>query len=522
MSAAATLPPAPACQPQDDRRTHRSLASWAAGVISALVVSGFGFIATPLLVRWLGDGAWGAWTVVVEWMGYLGLGSMALGPGAMTVFLLRAHTSGQPGALTAMARRGFRIYLWSAVALAPAAVALAWWAPAGLHASSALLQPLRWAVALAALGGVGLAPTVLFRGVLETVQRGYYARAALLAQSLLITALSLCWVWMGWGLVGMAAASVAGMAVGGGLWWWWARHWVPGWRRTPPVALRARELWRVNWPLMLAMAGNQINLFTDNTVVGLSLGAAAVTGFALTQALPLLAGNRLADIGGVSWAALGELRASGGRAFGDRVVEITACLAGAAMVLMATAAVLTPAFVTLWVGASHFDGRLLAWATAAAMVVGALLSFFGWLLDTQGDTRRRLPVSLAGAALNLGLSLWWVRVWGVAGVALATLVAYLATDAWFLPRLVVREYGVPGAALARALLGALLRGGIWVALAVVAAWKLPAATTWTGLAAEAVAMGLASLAYCWVLVLRPPDRARWRGRLRALLGGSAA
>lgn len=497
------------------RRTHRSVATWLSGAGGSVLVALAGFIATPYLVRWLGDTSWGAWTVIGEWLGYLGLTQMALGPGALTIFLLRAHTSGQPGALTAMAKRGMRIYVLAAVALMPVAAALAWWAPLSLHASPALTGALRWAVAITALGSLALAPSQLWRSVLESVQRGYWVRGALLVQSLLITGLSLWWVWARWGIVGMAAANIAGMAAGAGMWFWFARRWLPGWRSTAPAPLRGREVWNYNWPLIVALAGNQLNALTDNTVVGLTLGAAAVTGFALTQTLPLLLGARLTDVGAASWAPLGELRARGDAGLGHRIVELAATVLGMSLVLMATVAAFNPAFVRLWVGARHNDGAGLSWATAADMVLFSLICLFSWLIDTQGDTRRRMWVSLAGAGMNLGLSVWLARRWGVTGVAFATVVAYLCTDAWFLPYLAVRHYGVPGGELLRALAAAAGRGGVW-ALAMVALtrWLTPAAS-WPVFVGEAGLAGLLALGYGWSVVLRSGDRAAWKRRWAA-------
>lgn len=510
----------PAAEPG---RARRSVATWLTGVLSAAVVAFVGFLATPLLVRWLGDSAWGAWAVVAEWLGYLGLSQLAMGPGALTIFLLRAHTAPDAAhpSLTAVARRGLRLYLLAALALAPAALLLAWWAPRGLHAPQLMAQ-LRAAVAIAAFGSLALTPPLLFRGVLETVQRGYLVRAAVLAQSLCITGLSLWWVWMRWGLVGMAAANVAGMALGAALWWRWARRWLPAWRATPPAPLPWKKIWSANWPLALALLGNQINLLTDNTVVGFSLGAGAVAGFALTQSLPLLAGAQLTDIGAVSWAGLGEMRARGDAAFAHRVIELASTVLGVGLALMALVAAFNPPFVALWVGPAHYDGALLTWATAAGMAVFSFLCFFSWLLDTQGDTRRRLAISSLGSVLNLALSLLLVRRWGVAGVALGTLLAYLATDAWNLPRLAVRLYGVPAAALARALLSALLRGGVWAALLALVAFRLAPASSWPIWILEASLAGLATLAWCWAVVLRPADRAAWRARWLALRASRAA
>jgi O-antigen/teichoic acid export membrane protein len=396
------------------------------------------------------------------------------------------------------------------------AIALSWWAPLWLHLPTPLVTPLRWATAIASLGIIAIAFSVVFRSVLETVQRGYWVRGALLLQSLTITGLSLWWVWIGWGIVGMAAANVCGLMVGAGLWIWWARRWVPRWGETAAAELKAHTLWTYNWPLLLAMLGNQINQMTDNTVVGMRLGAEAVAAFALTQSLPLLASAQLTEIGAVSWAALGELRERDAQAFGERVVELASTVLGVGAVLMITLGSFNRAFVGLWVGTQHYDGALLTWATVASVVVFSWLCFFGWLIDTQGDSRKRVTASSIGSAINLGLSLLLVSRLGVAGVALGTLVAYLCTDAWFLPGIAIRHYQVPAGALLRAVGTALLRAVVWAGLWLTAALYIAPAANWGSLILELAAAGCLAAAYCWRWMLRPADRQAWRQRWTGL------
>lgn len=501
-------------------RVRRSILSWLAGIGWSATTLLIGFVTTPWLLRWLGTAPFGAWEVVAEWMGYLGLTQVALGPAVITVFLLRAHTQGSENDFEATVQWALRLYGKAALAAIPAACALVWWAPEWLHAGAALTGQLRVAVAIAAVALLVLSPAAVHRAVLETRQRGYRVRMALLVQSALIAALSLWWAWAGWGVRGMAAATGLGSAAGSALWWRWSRRMRPA-RRVPTRApVDPRGLWRMNWPLLASMAGNQVNVLTDNTIVGLTLGLPSVTSFFLTQRAVQLAGAQAADIGTVSWAALAELRAVDAPAFRQRVIELAGTVLGVSLLVTGTVAAFNEPFVRLWVGASRYAGDALTLLTAAGAVIFGYLAFFGWLLDTNGDTRQRLGVSTLGSALNLALSVWLARRIGLAGVALGTVVAYLTTDAWNMPRLVVREYGVPAGPLVRTTLHALLRGGAWA----VAIWYgvhwLPVAHSWSALVLRAALAGVVGAAYGWAFVLRPQDRASWSLRWQKGLGNS--
>jgi O-antigen/teichoic acid export membrane protein len=168
-------------------------------------------------------------------------------------------------------------------------------------------------------------------------------------------------------------------------------------------------------------------------------------------------------------------------------------------------------------------------AVAIPAGVGALVAAYAFLfvvengsavlLNATGRTRGLVSWGLGGAALNLALSLALVRPLGVAGVALGTLLAALATTTWYVPWAAGRALAMGPADLWRAL---------------PARWLAPAAVTLAlGLAASgmvggtgprcaaAAALGLLHLGLAWRFTLEPAERARARGWLRGAAGGPA-
>jgi len=281
--------------------------------------------------------------------------------------------------------------------------------------------------------------------------------------------------------------------------------------------LGGRTLWSLAWPLAAAGAGNRINLLTDTIVIGKMLGSIDVATLFLTQRVILLSASQVNALANSSWAALAELRECAERAlFEARLTEIVRLIVGAGIVLVGTIAAFNLHFVRLWVGPQLYGGDLLCAATVASTVTFGFLLPFSWAIDMAGDTRHRLLVSTIGSILNLVLSVIFVRLIGVAGVALGTCCAYLLTDAWYSPMLVCRRYGVRATPILKALTRAVGLGLPWAAgMWILARFHTPP-WGWLGLCAEGATIGALALMYCSLVILTAGERAEWKRRFARL------
>lgn len=202
--------------------------------------------------------------------------------------------------------------------------------------------------------------------------------------------------------------------------------------------------------------------YTDIALIGMMLGPAAVTLYALP--LQLVEYSRVL-VSGITQSLLPELSAL--RARGNfaqlKVVYLRAARTCAALSVFINVhlVLLGPAFLVLWVGPSFTEQafRILLFlgiaATLAAVSSQVLIPFYQAL-----DVLKVLVgIILAEAVINIALSLWFAPTIGVWGVALATALPALAVTMvlaprYMLPRLDVRlgEYFrqvlLPAAALA--------------------------------------------------------------------------
>lgn len=505
-------------------RTRRSAANFAVGVATSFVAPAVGLVVTPMLLRLLGDGRFGAFRTAQDWCGYVGLLSLGV-TGALQPLLVGAIHRGDPSAVPRLFSASFRAYARVVVVMIALVLALAAFAPRVISVPDELVGELRAGIAVSILGFFWL-PFTAFRVLAEAEQRAYLTHGLLVAQALVTAAVSVAFALAGFGLVGQFLATVIGAAPFAlGLAAYGMRRHRGLWKGASEPADRA-ALAALNVPSLIWALTGRVGVASDSLVISAVLGAVAVVPFGMTQRLPLLAQAQVIALGAASWAALSELHQRGHREqFVRRLVQLTRYTAVLAAATLVPIAVCNRAFVVLWVGEARYGGPWLTGLTVTVAFAQSLFALWGWPLIGGGFVRKVLPGAITAVLLNLAVSIAWTSSFGLVGTSVGTLFGFTAVSAWFYPRLLHRELGVPVGRIARAVLGPACLG---VAYAFVLAWfatvvppyaaDAAKSTRWFGLVVWLGTAGLCYLALAWFLVFPRDDRAEWAGRVRWLLG----
>lgn len=500
-------------------RVRRSLLNFGTSALFLGVTMLVALKAKPWLVQWLGKSRFGGFTVVSSSQGWLALLELGLG-GALGPILARAIAREDERSLRATLAAGTRAY--AAVSLVTIVVGLLSIPliprfAQGLSAGEVDDLKRAWVVGLASFLTLALLP---MRWVIEARQLGYVVNLLMLAQSLLITGLSLVLARAGWGMTGQAAAQAIGvwtvsLVMAGGVLRASPGTWHAIWTDSPSREAR-RALWTLSLPTLFINLSGRLGLLSDALFVGGFRGAGDVTTLVNTQQLTNIGQGVLQGAGGASWAALAELHHQGGHeVFNRRLIEITRAVAVLGLVGLVPIVAYNRAFVRLWMGSDYYGGDAVTVFAAVNAVLLAEQSLWAWCFTATGKVRALVAPAVGAAALNVVVSVWLTRRVGISGPLIGTTVALAAVGLWALPLRLYRVFGTPVGPL----LGAL---GLPFALGTVAAAALRAwairhePAGWAGLviAMSAVALGLLIFA---VLFLIPPDeRAAWRQRLLGL------
>ena len=497
-------------------RAHKSLLTFLSAQLLAAVTVLVGLIATPWLLRWLGDERFGACRVTADWFGYLALFEIGLS-GALLPLLAEALGRKDLQLVRNTLVSGVRAYLTASVVMLTGGCALTAAITRLIPVHVANSADLRRGCVIALLG-IAFVPLAPFRALVEAQQRGYWINTMLLLQSMLVTVAALAAAWAGWGISGQCLAISLGaiamrLAVSVEAIREFPGRWIAALRQ-PPDAEISRRLRSLNWHTLVFSLASRVSLMTDNIIIAGMLGASAAAPFILTQRLAMLGQVGLQGIGNASWAALAELHALGEtEVFNRRLIELTTLVTILGVAVLAPMAAYNRSFVIRWVGGERYAGELLTIIASLNAFMLAIFSLWGWCISGTSQIAEMTNAMMAQAVINLVLSVVLTNRLGLIGPVLGTMVAFLAVSTWYLPTLLKRLFGTSLRQLAIAIAAPLELGLPYAAIL----WWLARTREGRGLfqmASETAAEALLYLAACWLLILKRPERADWSERMR--------
>lgn len=422
-------------------RTRRAIWGVLTNYAATILMAVSSFVIIPIILRYLSREDYGLWATIGQMLGYLALLDLGVGS-AVVRRTARMRSTGDMEAVNRMVSTAVALYCllgliflvtglvvsfilphWSAIPRERANVAIIMFVIMVVY--GAISFPLRVAAStltghqhMAAANMTNMAANLL---------------APVMAVVLLVAGLGILALPLGNVIAGLLAAVSAFIIL---------RRVVPGlrvrWRNVSRT--EAREIFSWSWQLFLNNIAVAVIYQTDNLVVAGGVGLAAVTVYTLTSRLPMYAMPLVFALGDSCHPGAFELYEQGNlqrlREVYMRVMRLTAA-AGLAIAVVAVA--FNESFMRLWVGASLFGGTTLTLIFAFILCYRVMMQVSSVVVISSGKLKGVVAMSIMEAALNLVLSLWWVRYWGIVGVALGTAVAGVLTSGWYVVRFVSRE-----------------------------------------------------------------------------------
>jgi O-antigen/teichoic acid export membrane protein len=483
-----------------------------------------GIVLTPIMVHTLGDTGYGLWVAIFSLTGYFGLMDQGIRP-SLVRYVSRHQAEGDGLALSRTLSSATALYgsvgLLTLLATFVAAANFATWFRIGPeHVDVARTVVL--------VSGISLAlgfPLGVFGATLSGLQRYDIANTIGIGVSLLRIAAFVAVLRMGGQLVELAWCSLALNLIGHGLSLYFVRRLLPAASFSPRHVDR-ETLGRIGSYSGYAFVGalaTTITFQTDALVITAFMGAAAVTPFALAASLVNQSRQLVHAATWVLSPTASEMDTRGEQqnlremmVLGSKYGVLVSWPVLIALIIFG------PNVLTTWVGERFAPSASLLTILAVPTMFALPQSAASSVLFGISRHRGVVVLSLLNAVLNLGLSILWVRPFGLAGVAWGTavplfLVAGLGTMVYS-----ARALQMP---FGPYLWEGLLRPGL-VSLAFVPP-ALVAQALWRPVGWVPL---LAACAGCWAVFAlvawrwgqNAGERARWRSAMPRLFGPPAA
>jgi O-antigen/teichoic acid export membrane protein len=493
------------------RNTLSVYAVYAAAIASGLIV-------TPIVVRTVGQQAFGVWTFIGGITIYLSVLDLGVGP-AIVRFGAETRGSGSTDELNAIASTGLAMYAAIGLVTLPIGVVLAWLVPWLGHVPDDLVWDARVATLLVVLSLALRFPLGLFNNLLVAQQRwdlqnlgGFVSTSlyAILVATLLPT--------VGGGIVLLGALTLTASLVRQVVPLLWLKHELPQLRVRRRFVSRARlrQLTSFSSSNFLLHVSQKIVFSTDVIVVGIVLGAASAGVYGVAAKLFALAFGIGTAVPSLMFPAFAELEGAD-QPERQRRLLLSGLRAGTAlMLILALPLLLIPdLLISAWLREPGYGGSYAVMAIlAGVLLVHEPIYVLSQFLVARARQRQVAWASIVATGANLVLSFLLARVWGIQGVAVSTLVTDLLLLSWIMPRYAAPAAGTRAVTLLRAIARPAVpaAGAAVVVLVVIArAWHPDTLLALTPLGALWAVTAAAAI---WWFGFAHDERRRLRGELR--------
>lgn len=413
------------------------IASWGAHTFALIV----GFFLMPLVLRTLGDNAYGTWLFLNSIASYAGLMYLGFGD-TIARYVSKNFAEENWEQLNRTVNIVFAVYATMSMLALTVAIVLAQFAPNWHNWEGQSVSEVRWAIIILGVNiAVGMTGSV-FGGILMGIQRFDLERSITIAADLLRAALTVLFLRQQSGLITLSLIFLTVTVCEN------ASYMLLAFRKVPHLALHwrflhrqtARECFSFSAFAFLNSVASQLIYCTDAVVIGVFLGNEAIIPYNIAMRLCQFIRRPVQQIGEVCMPKAGQLQveANGG---GLRKLVIRSL--GVAFLLSCGLFIGTAFFgdavIRTWVGEKYVGSHQLLMILLGVQVIALPLGVLRSIMFGLGHVRGPALMYLLEAVANFTLSIILVQRIGIMGVAIGTAVPIVVVELGLLLPYVFRE-----------------------------------------------------------------------------------
>ena len=466
-------------------------------------------VVTPLILKFLNKEEYGFYVILFQIIGYLSILDLGLG-GAVTRSLAsnRGDDESSKLAINKIISTSFFTYSFLGAIVIILGFCLAPFMPQYFKmqpALSAIAIPITLTLSIF----IGLQfPLKVFGSIFYAHQRQLLSNTVGSCLALLNTILPVVFLYFGQGLWSFVYTNIACSLISVLVTFSLMRKYYPYLKinRSFFDKTLLKQLFNFGFFLFLGAISYQIVFFTDRFFIGSFVSLAAATMFALSVKAPDILRELIFKITDNALPAMVEIGSKEGKIkskeIHQKLLLVTVCLSTIAFWLMY---ILNQWFLFLWVGDQYFVGQQVLFLALIIMVQHNILHVSGLSLYGIGIVKGTSLMGLAEALLNLGLTIWLGKIYGIEGILIATIIACWLSVMWFVPfitmkylKIELKEY------LLKPLLIPLISisglGGFFYFLANYIFGIIP--ITWASFILISFTIALLLICFVWIVFLR--------------------
>lgn len=417
----------------------------AANWLAFLFVAGVSFFLSPIIVRSLGNSAYGVWSLLVSVVGYLGLLDFGV-RGAVTRYVAHHHAVGDNEGSSSIVSAGMVLFLFLGLVAVLLSGAVAFFLPVFFKIPEPLVGDSQLVLVI---GGLTVAATLVgavFGGIVTGLERFDVSSGIEIVVTAIRSVVIVLALGEGYGLVALGCIHLASSVLYGVAAWVAVHRLYPELRLRFRVNLRPhiRTIFSYSMFLSVIHVMGIVVYYSDALVIAAFLPVSAVTFYAIAGNLCDYAYKVAGSLSKMMTPRVSALTSMGSKNVPDEIVSTARIATLATAPIAAIFWFRGESFINLWMGAEYgpASGEILR-----------VLAFVVWLgggrfvasASIMGVNRHRtlIPALAFEALCNLALSIALVGPFGILGVAVGTLIPSVLVSLLYIPFCLARATEVP-------------------------------------------------------------------------------
>jgi O-antigen/teichoic acid export membrane protein len=410
------------------------------GGMSALII--VTFIATPIILELTSETLYGFWITTISILGYLALTDLGIGM-SLTQLISANSSKGNSSDLNKIISTAFIVFCGLALIFFISGISLTSFIPVWFKIPEKESALVISAYKVAIISGALALPLSIFNSVVVGYQQMAVMNVSKNIVSIIGVIFSIILLKIDIGLVALPLATLFVVITNSIIAYIYSKKYFKELKISySSFDLKVfKKLLSFGGYFQLGRVANTVALSTDNIVISIILGAGSVTPYAFTSKLPILFSVALASKLPVAiFPAMTEMFANNEieklREIYKRLTyfAVRIALIGATLLF-----IVNFKFVELWVGPEYYGGNFLNFVFVLMVIIDTVYRGTTAIVYASGDLKKWTIASILEAILNIIITLILIKPYGLAGVALGTLISKILTTGFYTPYWVCKK-----------------------------------------------------------------------------------
>ena len=412
----------------------------AAGTAASYLNTGVSMLGTlilvPMYLHYLGKEQYGLWLVVLSIVGYLGLSNLGIAQ-SVSNFVASANARKDSEGIRAIVATGFWLYVIIIVIALIFVFGVVLLAPLEslIKVSSSLKNVVIPVLIISSFFFLLQLPLTIFRVTLRSLNL-IYKEQLFGIMFIVIQFVGVLFVLLsGIGIIGLSVVYGAVGVLSGVILFTYLHRIVPGISISREFVDKklAKKLMKPGIYFFILQLSGGLVWGTDNIIISAVLGTAAVAPYAVAFKFFMMSSGIASVITSNMLPTITSAYALNNKQHLSNIYTnaLRICFGLALLAFFLLISVGSDLMIK-WIGIDNYVGNPTFYLFICLIFVQILLHPPDSILMGTTQHRGYAKMAVFEGVINLLLSLWWIHIWGVAGVAAATLTARLATNGWFM------------------------------------------------------------------------------------------